>query len=79
MAALGNRTQQVLQLESSMGVVECHSTLCIQLWMLTPWRLTRLLGGASSTAVLGSFDSSRRTPLWRFTPEQWMIGTESLR
>jgi hypothetical protein len=31
MAALGNRTQLVLQLESSMGVVECRSTLCIQL------------------------------------------------
>jgi hypothetical protein len=25
------------------------------------------------------FDSSRRTPPWRFTPERWMIGTESLR
>ncbi len=48
-------------------------------WMVSPWRFTRLLGRLSSTAVLGPFDSSRRTPPWRFTPERWMIGTESLR
>ncbi len=36
-------------------------------------------GGVSSTAVLSPFDSSRRTPPWRFTPERWMIGNDSLR
>ena len=36
MAALGNRTQRILQLESSMGVVECRSTLCKQLFKQGP-------------------------------------------
>jgi hypothetical protein len=87
MAALGNRTQRALRLESSMGVVEYRSTLCRQFvnqtgskyaWMLMPWRFTRLLGRPSSTAVLDPFDSSRRTVPWRFTPELCTIGIESL-
>jgi hypothetical protein len=36
-------------------------------------------GGTSSTAVLGSFDSSRRTPPWRFHWNFYMIGNEGLR
>ncbi len=32
MAALGNRIQRILQLESSMGAVECRSALCTQLF-----------------------------------------------
>jgi hypothetical protein len=36
MAAFGNRTQRILQLESSTGVVECRSTLCKQLFKQGP-------------------------------------------
>jgi hypothetical protein len=36
MAALGNRTQRILQLESGMVVVECRSTLCGQLFKQGP-------------------------------------------
>ncbi len=36
MAALGNQTQRILQLESGMGVVECRSTLCRQLFKQGP-------------------------------------------
>ncbi len=68
-----------------MGVVECRSTLCIQLFKQGPsmrgcsrYGGSRLLGGTSSTAVLGSFDSSRRTPPGGSTGT-FTIGKEGLR
>jgi hypothetical protein len=75
-----------LQLESSMGVVECRSTLCIQLFKQGPsmrgcsrYGGSRGCWGSSSTAVLGSFDTSRRTPPLVVHSGTLMIGNERLR
>ncbi len=87
MAALGNRTQRILQLESSMGVVECRSTLCIQLFKQGPSMrgCSRYGGSRGCWGVLEHrrpwsrrFQSSYTSPLVVHSGTL-MIGNESMR
>ena len=58
MTALGNRNQRILQLESGMGVVECRSTLCRQLFKQGP----SMRGCSRHGGSLGCWGGSRAPP-----------------
>ncbi len=70
MTSRGNRARQFLHMESSMGAVECRSTLhtVVQTrskyaWMLTPWRCLDAAGRAYSTSYLGPVDFGHIHPV----------------